>query len=99
MEPVSRRVFLGAAAAGLGLAAIPRPVFARQSPNDTISIAMIGVGGMGTGRLKQFLQHPDVRIAAICDVDRRHVARAIAMVEKVRGDKPQGFSDYRRVLD
>lgn len=99
MEPVSRRVFLGTAAAGLGFAALHRPVFAQQSANDAISLAMIGVGGMGTGRLRQFLQHPDVRITAICDVDRRHVDRAVGIVEAARSEKPQGFSDYRRVLD
>jgi predicted dehydrogenase len=99
MKPVSRRVFLGTAAAGLGFAAVHRPVFARRSPNDQITLAMIGVGGMGTGRLRQFLQHPDVRVAAICDVDRRHVDRAIALVEAARGEKPKALTDFRQVLE
>jgi predicted dehydrogenase len=98
-EPVSRRTFLGTAAVGLGLAALNRNVLARQSPNDQISLAMIGVGIMGSGRLRQFLEQPDVRIAAICDVDKSHIDRAISAVEAARGYKPPGYADYRRVLD
>jgi predicted dehydrogenase len=99
MQPVSRRVFLGSAAAGLGLAAVHRPLFARQSPNDQITLGMIGVGGMGTGRLREFLKHADVRIGAICDVDRRHVDRAVTLVENARGGKPKALTDFRRVLE
>lgn len=99
MEPVSRRTFLGATAAGLGLTALNLRTLAGQQPNEQVSLAMIGVGGMGTGRLRQFLQHPDVRITAICDVDRTHLDRAVALVETARGHKPKAFGDYRRVLD
>jgi predicted dehydrogenase len=98
MGPVTRRTFLGAAA-GLGLAAFNPPLFARQLSSDQISLGMIGVGNMGTGRLRQFLEHPDVRIAAICDVDRRHLDRAVGIVEAACGYKPAAYGDYRRVLD
>ena len=91
---VSRRAFLGTAA----LTALSWRTLA-QSPNDQIVLGMIGVGGMGTGRLREFLKQPDVRIAAICDVDRSHRDRAIAEVEKSRGQKPQAFGDFRRLLE
>lgn len=95
--PVSRRVFLGAAA---GLAtAIHRPLSAQPAaPSDQVQLALIGVGGMGTGRLKDFMSHPDVRIAAICDVDRRHRDAAIALVESTLGYRPEGVGDFRRIL-
>jgi predicted dehydrogenase len=97
---ITRRTFLEAAAAGVALAAFGRRSSARQpAPSDQIVLGMIGVGGMGTGRLRQFLQHPDVRIGAICDVDRRHLDRAVALVENARGDKPKAFADFRRVLE
>ena len=99
MERVSRRVFLGAAAAGLGLAAVHRPVFAGQLRSEQIALGMIGVGGMGTGRLRQILQFPDVRIAAICDVDRRHLDRAVALVQNTRSETPAAHRDFRRLLD
>ena len=96
-HPVTRRVFLGAAA-GVA-AAIHRPLFAQPAaPSDRIRLALIGVGGMGTGRLKEFLTHPDVSIAAICDVDRRHRDAAIAVVEAAHGYRPDSEGDFRRVV-
>lgn len=96
-EAVSRRVFLGAAA---GLATvIHRPLIARPAPaSEQIRLALIGVGGMGTGRLKEFLTHPDVHIAAICDVDQRHRDAAVALVDRARGYRPESVGDFRRVL-
>lgn len=100
-KEVSRREFLGAAAGGASLAALGGGAakLQAQSANDTVVLGMIGVGGMGTGRLREFLKMPDVRIGAICDVDRDHLDRAIAIVEKEKGYKPQAFGDFRRVLD
>jgi predicted dehydrogenase len=94
---VSRRVFLGAAA---GLATvIHRPLFAQPAaPSDQIQLALIGVGGMGTGRLREFMTHPDVRIAAICDVDSRHRDAAIALVQSTLGYAPAAEGDFRRML-
>ena len=54
---------------------------------------------MGMSRLRGFLAHKDVRIGAICDVDRRRLEQAIAAVEKATGQKPQGFGDFRRLLE
>ena len=60
---------------------------------------MIGVGLQGTSRLREFLKQPDTRVAAISDVDSDHLDRAVAEVEKIRGQKPKAFKDFRRVLD
>jgi predicted dehydrogenase len=94
---LTRRSFLQTAAAGAAAAAFGRRLFAQ--PSDQIVIGMIGVGGMGTGRLRGFLEHPDVRIGAICDVDSSHANRAAAIVEKVRGQKPKTFGDFRLLLE
>ncbi len=99
IKPVTRRAFLETAAAGLALTALNRRVLATQKPNEQIALGMIGVGVQGTGRLRQFLQQDDVRIASICDVDRTHLDRAIALVETTRGYKPKAFGDFRRVLE
>jgi predicted dehydrogenase len=94
---LSRRAFLEGTASALALSALgPR---LRAQPSDQIVLGMIGVGGMGTGRLNQFLKHPDVRIGAICDVDRRHVDRAVGLVEKAHGSKPKAVGDFRRLLE
>lgn len=96
---ITRRTFLETTAAGVALTAMGGNAFARQQPSDQIVLGMIGVGGMGTGRLRQFLTHPDVRIGAICDVDTSHTDRAVAEVEKARGYKPKTFTDFRRLLE
>jgi predicted dehydrogenase len=97
---VSRRTFLGSVAGGLtAMTALNWRVLASQRPNDQIVLGMIGVGGQGTSRLRQFLGQTDVRIGAICDVDRAHVDRAVTEVEKAGGHKPKTFGDFRRVLE
>ena len=71
---VSRRGFLGRAGA---LIAAPwiLPAAARGSdgfvaPSNRITLASIGVGCMGRGHLRGFLDQPDVQVLGVCDVDR-----------------------------
>jgi predicted dehydrogenase len=84
---------------GLVVSAFNRNVFASQSPNDQIVLGMIGVGSMGMNRLREFVKFPDVRIAAVCDVDSAHADRAAAEIEKAGRPKPKTFGDFRRVLE
>jgi predicted dehydrogenase len=97
----SRREFLKSAGAGLalGLTAANYRAQAGVPPSDTIQMGFIGVGGMGAGRLKGFMEHPDVNVAAICDVDESHLNRAISLVEQKQGHKPAGFGDFRKLLE
>ncbi len=109
----SRRTFLksaGAALTGLafagcrslasdGSAAAPMIGRAGASPSDTVVLGMIGVGGMGKNRLREFLGHDDVQIGAVCDVDRRHLDEAVAIVRESRRRAPEAFGDFRRLLD
>ena len=90
---VSRRSFC----AGLGAAATLG--WGQTAPSNQITIGMIGVGSQGSGRLREFLRFDDVRIGAICDVDRRHLERAQGLIAAARNTKPAGFGDFRRLLD
>ena len=90
---LSRRTFC----AGLGIEAALG--WGRSGPNDQIVLGMIGVGGQGTSRLREFLRFDDVRIGAICDVDRRHLEQAQQIVQIARGATPTGLGDFRRLLD
>lgn len=64
--------------------------------NETIQLALIGVGGRGYGEhLDWFGRHTDVNIAAICDVHEPYVTRAITKL----GGKAKGYHDYRKLLD
>jgi predicted dehydrogenase len=101
---MNRRTFLQSTAAGFAVSALATPRLraqqtASQSPSSQVVLGMIGVGSQGTGRLREFMQLPDVRIGAICDVDRRHLDAAVAAVEAAGRPKPQAFGDFRRLLD
>jgi predicted dehydrogenase len=97
--PVSRRAFLGSLGSGLGLTALNWRVLASGQPNNQIVLGMVGVGGMGLGRLRELLGQQDVRIGAICDVDSAHIDRAVAEVEKTHGHRPKTCGDFRRLLE
>jgi len=90
---ISRRTFLQSSAA---LASAPA---LRAAPSDHIRVGFIGLGVQGTGRLREFMRHPGVFAAAVCDVDKTHLDAASALVEKTQGHKPDAYGDFRRVLD
>ncbi len=73
-RPVTRRSFLKRSAA---LAAVPFVVPSSAlglegavAPNSRIALGFIGLGMMGRGHLRCFLQYPEAQVVAVCDVDR-----------------------------
>jgi len=69
-----------------------------------IRLGFIGVGNRGTGLLGQLLrQAPEAQVPALCDIDKKALARGQEMVEKSRGKRPAGYGkgprDYRRLLE
>jgi predicted dehydrogenase len=70
---------------------LPARVF---GANERIVFGFIGVGGMGTGNLKKHLTDT----AAVCDVDQKHMARAVKLVEG-KGGKCDAYGDYRKLLE
>jgi len=98
---MDRRHFIMGSAATLGAA---QSVFG--APGDTVRIAAIGVGGQGDrlggrGRddINGFSKLTNVEIAAVCDVDQRHLDYGVDLVVKNGGRKPQGYTDYRKLLE
>ena len=65
---------LFAPAAALGLSG-------RTPPSDRIALGFVGAGARGRNNLRSFLGEPDVRVAAVCDVDARHLGLARAELE------------------
>jgi len=91
---VSRRRFIrtGAAAAA-ALTIVPRRVLGGPgflAPSDTLTKAVIGVGGMGRGHLA----YPGAVLRAVCDVDGGHLASAL----EAAGPGVDGYADFREVL-
>jgi predicted dehydrogenase len=67
----------------------------KAPPSDRLRVGAIGVGGMGSGNLRQFLNHADVEVVAVCDVWKTNLDKAIGLT----GGKAKGYGDYRRLLD
>jgi hypothetical protein len=103
---MKRRDFIKTIGAGAFLGVVPRTstdlLFAANNASKPIRLGFIGVGGRGTGYLKAALNYPEVEIAAICDIDKNNLDRAIKIVKAVRGNEPQGYSkdefDYKNML-
>jgi predicted dehydrogenase len=67
--------------------------------NETVNVAVIGVGGRGRAHVSLLGKQPNTRIAAICDVNQEAQERAVAQVEKMQGHKPKVYPDMRRVFE
>jgi len=92
---ITRREFVKrSAVAAAALTIVPRSVLGGQgytAPSDELTNAVIGVGGMGRGHL----QYEGARLLAVCDVDTRHLARAL----EIAGPGVKGYTDFRAVLE
>ncbi|MBZ5497417.1 MAG: Gfo/Idh/MocA family oxidoreductase [Acidobacteriia bacterium] len=109
MNRMTRRRFLGntarttaaatAAVAGLGTAAVLDGRQKQAAPSDKIRVALIGSGGQGKADLGAFLKLPAVDCPAIADVDDKHMAEGVKMVADARGKNPDGYKDFRQILD
>src|SRR4051794_8325831 len=93
MSRMSRRNFLktsAAVAAGIAVPyVIPGGVLAepgREGANDRLNVGFVGLGGRGSGHLNNEKQ----MAAAVCDVDKNHLAKAV----KVAGQKAFVTTDY-----
>ena len=98
---MDRRRFIMGSAAAVGAASN-----VLGAPGDTVRVGVLGVGGQGEhlgGRGKDHLtgfgKLPNVEVAAVCDVDQRHLDYGVDLVAKQGGKKPQGYTDYRKILD
>src|SRR5215471_7047502 len=61
-------------------------------PRDVVRVAVIGVGGRGTGMLGNFLALEHVRVNALCDVVKEKAVHAQEMVEKAGQKKPEIYT-------
>jgi predicted dehydrogenase len=90
---MNRRYFIGTAtAAGAAFAA-------RNSPNDTIRVACVGVRGQGNSHIRSYLAMKNVEIAAVCDIDESVLNNRLGEIEKAAGKRPAAYTDYRKLLE
>lgn len=99
MSRTTRRDFLAQAGSTAVAAAASRTTRAQNSPNDRINVAVVGFHWRGMEHIQEYAKLPNVRIAALCDVDERMFPHAVAEVEKLTGHRPITEVDLRRLLD
>jgi len=92
---MNRRQFAKTTLTGLGtISLVPRHVLGGSgytAPSDKLNIAGIGIGGMGSGNLKNCEQE---NIIALCDVDSSYAAKTI---ERYPGASV--YQDFRKLFD
>jgi len=103
MKNINRRTFLKKTTAASAGVMVSKPVISRaskkNSPNDTINIAVIGIRSRGKAHYEALSQIPNVKIATLCDIDQRLFPEALDEVEKLTGYKPKVETEYKKVLD
>jgi predicted dehydrogenase len=93
-KKISRRGFLGGAAAAAAFTIVPRHVLGGAGhvpPSEKLNIAGIGVAGRGSGVLSSVESQ---NIVALCDVDWKHAAGTFRRYPKARQ-----YRDFRKMLD
>ena len=95
---LSRRNFLGGAAALSTFNIVPARVLGQNAPSKRIAMAMIGVGGMGNGNMGSFLGMDDVVVRAVCDVNAKKMEQAKKRVdERYKNADCEMIKDFREV--
>ncbi len=114
-KEMPRRALLTLAAKGIGgsslLAAgfpaiVPASVFGATAPSNRINVGAIGTGRISRGHdMPGVWKYDTARIVAVCDLDRRRMEDAKALVNGYYGTKTgkpydgvAGYVDYRELL-
>jgi predicted dehydrogenase len=93
---INRREFLKTSAAA-GVALYAPAVFGAEK-DKKYATALVGSGWWGMNILRCALQSGECKCVAICDVDQSQLDKAMAEVEKISGEKPKRYEDYRELL-
>ena len=98
---ISRRGFLGTGVTTASWALVPRHVLGGAGatpPSEQVNLAFIGVGWQGIWNLRAFLQMPDVRVVAVCDVNESgaYMGRGLAGREPGRQTVHQHYAQQRK---
>ena len=85
----TRRSFLKGA-----LAAVAAPWFVparargaegQPAPSNRLTLGVLGVGSQGQWDMRAFLNHKDVRVAAVCDINKRNLEAARGLIAEAYG--------------
>ena len=99
---ISRRELLAGTAAAAAFTIVPRHVLGKGQtpPSDTFGGALIGCGGRGFGTWGGVSRGLNVKIQAVCDIDKRRLDGALKRAHgKMKSPDCKGYQDFRRVLE
>jgi predicted dehydrogenase len=101
-RPLSRREFLSTStAAEAAVAVTARRARGQTSASSTLNIGLIGCGGQGTHDVRAMTEADGKRVtvAALADVDPRHLDEFADFIQEKRGRRPDTYKDFRRIID
>lgn len=104
---MKRRAFIKRTAIATGAIAVPiiippgcRGKDGKTAPSDRIVMGGIGLGGMGTADMNNFLGNSAVQYVAVCDVDKTHRKKATTTInEHYQNSDSKSYNDFREFLD
>lgn len=98
-----RRFLRTGAVAGIALGVAGLGAGEVLAESARLRLGFIGVGGRGTGLLKDTLALDRTDVVAICDINEDNLNRALGIVQEAGQQKPTGYSkgeyDYRNLLE
>ncbi len=106
-ECINRRRFLKKSAK-LAAGAVAFPYIVPSSalglaggvaPGNRITLGCIGLGGMGTGNMRGFLEQSGAQVVAVCDVDTGHrEAARDAVNQRYENQDCAAYNDFRELI-
>lgn len=102
IEGISRRSLMaGILTAGVAPLVVPARVLgmgAAIAPSNRMTLGVIGVGGQGVVDMRAFLNHEDVQVMAICDVNQKRIQAAQYHLKEAYGKADaKVFTDFREL--
>lgn len=67
--------------------------------HEKVRLGVIGCGGMGGRHIEALAVDAECEVVALCDVFQPRYEQWQAKVEELSGKRPEGYQDFRRLLD
>lgn len=94
----NRRDFLKSSAASMAFTSLSAPAILASQKAKKHRTALVGCGWWGMNILREAMAAGESQVIAMCDVDENQINPAAAEVNKLSGDQPKLYKDYREML-
>jgi predicted dehydrogenase len=103
MKNLTRRCFFENSVMAAGATALPIPLISQDgktvSPNEKLTVAIIGCGIRGKAHARSLAGLPDCDIAYVCDPDLDRADEVGALLVELKRPMPKKVQDLRKVLE